>query len=693
MNESESYRSKHIKNKLSPLKLGSVYKKKNYSESRKNETNQDNSSRVVLNSIRYIPTFNDSSLDSKNLHIIRKPYKIFLPIKTKIKKIKNSREIFINNYYKRTRKNEYLLKDMTLTDSFNTKINTSKDLEKIPRINKSVKSTFNTSNIYPNNLSKKSAKLSTEATNTTKEYTNFNLSTFSKKNNNSNLSNYNYYDKYKIFSYNNNKSLNNNTIYNISGICSDINNDYRNLKFIHMNQGYNNLRYLNYCSHNFTNQVKDLIKERHINKCLKDEETRIKEYREMNDDNYKLEMKKKLDNHKLYNKFYKDYSTYYNNLRNKSNETDKTDLHKWEIISYKNDINRLSTKKEKLLAKLNKYIQMKNFLLMMKNYSLDIKNGSWIYNSYSFKNDNNSFIKDNRRIKDLKYLSRSKSQDKLHLCKLNDILLNDEKDKEIKRSPRKLNSAGVKKALLGSDVNQIVSILNNHIAKLLIYHNKLRIDLEPLKKEYEIIYNSLKESDEKKNRLLKLQFVILPEKKRIVKTRNEFLKNTLLNINKNIFNTSKYNKMNKIIKEKLYNIYKSLLDYKIITFNYIKFKKPHEDNIVENIFFYLKNIEIGVKILLDNKNSMKINYPNLYEEFNKEFKNKNRIKAIQSRKNKDFNLGNKKIEEISNKMKKSLILNRRKDYYYLNRYKHNNNKQKLVKYDPYEELRYSDEDY
>lgn len=692
MNESESYSSKHIKNKLSPLKLGSIYKTKNYSESRKDETNKDNSSRVVLNSIGYLPTFNESSLDSKNLHIIRKPYKIFLPIKTKIKKIKNSREFFLNNYYKRTLKHEYLLKDMTLTDSFNTKINSSKDIEKIPRINKSVKSTFNTSNIYPNNLSKKSAILSTETTNTTKEYTNFNLSTISKKNNNSNFSNYSYYNKYKIFSYNNNKSLNNNTIYNMSSICSDTNNDYRNIKFTYMNQGYSNLRYLNYCSRNFTNQVKNLIKERHMNNCLKDQEARIKEYREMNNDNYKLEIKKKLDTHRLYNKFDKDYNTYYNHLKDKSNETDKTDLHKWEVISYKNDINRLSTKKEKLLAKLNKYVQMKHFLIMMKNYSLDIKNGSWKYNSYSFKNDNNSFIKDNRRIKDQKYLSRRKSQDKPYLGKLNDILLNDEKDKDIKRRPRRLNSAGEKNALLGSGVNEVVSILNNHIAKLLIYHNKLKIDLEPLKKEYEITYNSLKESDEKKNKLLKLQFVILPEKKRIVKARNEFLKNTLININKNIFNTSKYNKMNKIIKEKLYNIYKTLLDNKIITFNYIKMKKSHEENIVENIFFYLKNLEIGVKILIDNKNLMIEKYPNLYEEFIKEFKNKIKIKALQSRKNKDFNIGNKKIEEISNKMKKSLILNRRKDYYYLYRYKQYNNKQKSVKNDPYDELRYSDED-
>ena len=106
----------------------------------------------------------------------------------------------------------------------------------------------------------------------------------------------------------------------------------------------------------------------------------------------------------------------------------------------------------------------------------------------------------------------------------------------------------------------------------------------------------------------------------------------------------------------------------------------------------MKNLEIGVKILIDNKNLMIEKYPNLYEEFIKEFKNKIKIKALQSRKNKDFNIGNKKIEEISNKMKKSLILNRRKDYYYLYRYKQYNNKRKLVKNDPYDELRYSDED-
>ena len=46
-----------------------------------------------------------------------------------------------------------------------------------------------------------------------------------------------------------------------------------------------------------------------------------------------------------------------------------------------------------------------------------------------------------------------------------------------------MNSSHETNPLAGSSIKEISTILNNHIANLLIYNNQLRIDLEPLKEE------------------------------------------------------------------------------------------------------------------------------------------------------------------------------------------------------------------
>ena len=48
------------------------------------------------------------------------------------------------------------------------------------------------------------------------------------------------------------------------------------------------------------------------------------------------------------------------------------------------------------------------------------------------------------------------------------------------------------------------------------------MDLEPLKEQFNNVYKELKQSDEKKNKLLKLQFLILPEKKELQKKEMNF---------------------------------------------------------------------------------------------------------------------------------------------------------------------------
>ena len=192
----------------------------------------------------------------------------------------------------------------------------------------------------------------------------------------------------------------------------------------------------------------------------------------------------------------------------------------------------------------------------------------------------------------------------------------------------------------------------------------------------------------KKNKMLKLEFMIFPEKKRIVKERNDFLNNTLVNIKNNLYNSYKYSKLNKAIKEKLYIINKTLLDNKIISIS--SMKTSLEGNVVETIFFYLKNIEKGMNLLFANKKIVKEQYPNVYNDVIKEINESIKLKALEMQKKKDTIQGSKKISEMKNKVNNKFIRDRRKDYYQYG-YKKAKKKVEIKKIDPYDELRYSDD--
>ena len=681
--------------KLSPLKLNNMSNKYNSSESRKEDINIESTPKSYMNSMRYVPTFDDSTFESKKLHIIKKPYKIFLPIRTKMNKIKNNRKLSLNNYYKKALKIDLFQRDIMTTESIISKITNSQETFKNIRIkNKSNLKTplDNSKSNQNNNISKNVGFLSTERTLASKDITNFNISNISKKND---------YDKYNIFSYTNKKRVNtNNNI--INNINKNINNnyftnskniifgdfkDYPPLRFANINQGYTNLPNVKHCVNNFTNGIKNLTIEKYMNYCLKEKETTTKEYKESNDSNFKLEMKKKIDNKNLFEAFYKDYNTYCHKLKEKEEKDGhKINLLNWEIISFKNEVNRLNIKKDKLLTRLNKYIKMKEFLITMRNYSLDKKDDDLIFDKSS---TNNILIKE-RRIKNnnTKKFARRQSQQIESIGKLNEIKIKGNKSNEKFRKNKRTNSARDKNPLLSSAVKEISTILNNHISNLLIYQNQLRMDLEPLKQQFNNLYKDLKESDEKKNKLLKLQFLIFPEKKRIAKERNEFLTKTLFNIKNNIYNSTNYNKMNNVLLDRLIFLYNILIDNKIISFSRIK--ASLEDNIVEKIFFYLKNIENGLNILFENKKKLKENYPKAYNDLIKEINDLIKLRALEAQKKKDVNQGNKKMHQIANKCNKSLILDRRKDYYQFG-FKKLKKKKKTKKIDPYEELRYSDD--
>ena len=684
MNTNESYKLNQYKKRL---KLSNNLKVKNHTNESKKEENYSIS---FTNSIRYLTNFDESSFDSKKLHFIKKPYKIFMPIKSKMKKIKDTRKMSLNTYHKKALRRDLILKDNanSINTSFNFKDVISKDFKKKLKIKNKLKSTFNISNSYKTNLSKNAAIMTTERTSSTKELTNINISKISRLNN---------IDKY--LSNSTLKNLNNNN--NLKDTNSQIRHhelsNYKVFKFLSLNEGYKNLPYLKKDPKHFLSDIKVLTKERFLNFCLKEKEATIKAYKECHDDNFKIEIKKKIDNKNLFDIFYKDYITYYKRLKSKATkDSDHIKVLKWEIICYKNEVNRLKIRKEKLLAKLNKYIKMKHFLIKMRNYSLDKKDDNWIYKKTEEVVNKGNLIKEKRRIKDSQEnqnfegnLNRRGSVNNEQLSKFSTMLI--KSDGNIKTKRKKLvrmNSLHEKNPLVGSAIKEISYILNNHITNLLIYQNQLRIDLEPLREEFDRLYKSLKQSEERENELLKLEFLVLPEKKRILKERNEFLSNTLYNIKHDLYSSSKYHKMNELIIEKLIIIYRTLVDNKIIHFT--RMRPKVEENDFEKLLFYLKNIEKGLVVLNQDKKSLEKNYSFLYTKLIKEINHDAKRRTLENQRKMELNKVNKQRKKLRDRMTKTFILNRHKDFYEFG-YKKPKVKAVYKKTDPYDELRYGDD--
>ena len=686
MNKSETNKFQIFKKRLSPFKYDYNIDKRNYNTESKKE---ENSSQSFLNSMRYMTTFEESSIESRRKHKIKNPYQIGIPIRSNIKRIKKSRLLSLNNYYKKTLKNNLLLIDILANESTNYKINTSKDeLKKTPMRNSVLKSTINIS------VLNQTKNMNTEGNSSTKELTNPNAS---------NTSRINKYNKYNIFSYKHN--INKTNSYQNQNRNNKI-DDFRTYKFISLNEGRRNLPNIK-TGIDFIYEVKNIFKEKYINLCLKEKETTMKASKENNDENYRTELKKKIESRNLLEIFIKEYNVYFKKLKIKLiKERDYIRVLKWHIISYKNEVNRLNIRKDKLLAKLNKYIKMKHFLIRMRNYSLDKRDDdSWMFKkssknvimNYNFGND---LIRENRRIKESeehddsfpikKKWQRRGSVNYQNFGKINEIITKaiPEKNKQTKRKLFRTSSLREKNPLIGSQVREISTILNNHIANLLIYQNELRIDLEPLKEEFKEVYNSLKKSEERQNELLKLQFLILPEKKRILKDRNEFLTNTLVNINNNLYNSTKYNKANDLIHEKLNNIYNLLLNNKII--NYIPMKTSLQDNVVERILYFLKHIEKGIVTLGKQNEILKKEYPDLYMDVLNQIKEQTKVATLKKQRQMRLKFLKQKAQKIVDKMEKSLILNKKQDFYQYG-YKKHKKKVKPKVVDPYEELRYSDD--
>jgi 16S rRNA C967 or C1407 C5-methylase (RsmB/RsmF family) len=119
-------------------------------------------------------------------------------------------------------------------------------------------------------------------------------------------------------------------------------------------------------------------------------------------------------------------------------------------------------------------------------------------------------------------------------------------------------------------------------------------------------------------------------------------------------------------------------------------KNTIKDMVVEKIFYYLRNIEKGINALNSSKEILNNKYPEVFDEVALEIKEELKMKKINKQKQMKLNALKKKKEKITKNMQKSLILNRKKDYYQFG-YKKIKKKKTYIKVDPYEELIYSDD--
>ena len=334
MNSSYSTKLKSFINKIASPDIGN-----NNINTKINSNEENNSSLSILNSVKYLTTYEDSPSDAKKLHIIKNPYKIWIPIKTKMKKIKKKRQSSLNTYYRKEIRNNLILKEILTNDTpknMKNILNISKEENlKLPSKNYVLKSIFNFSNKNKKNISKNIDFLTTERTSSICN----NISNNSYRGNSYNKNNI--YSNISIIDNNNNTNI----------ICNTEkkNNtyvDFKAYKFVNMIEGFQDLPSINNGVKHFVFEVKNLTKQKFMNHCLIKKENKRKAYKECNDDNFLIEMKAKKDNKNLFDLFYKDYNTYYNRLKVKMvKDNDYISVLKWNIISYKNEVNRLTIRK------------------------------------------------------------------------------------------------------------------------------------------------------------------------------------------------------------------------------------------------------------------------------------------------------------------------------------------------------------
>ena len=119
-------------------------------------------------------------------------------------------------------------------------------------------------------------------------------------------------------------------------------------------------------------------------------------------------------------------------------------------------------------------------------------------------------------------------------------------------------------------------------------------------------------------------------------------------------------------------------------------KTSIQDNIVERILYFLKHIEKGIVTLDKQKEILKKDYPELYVDVLNQIKEQTKVQTLKKQRQMRLKFLKQKAKKIVDKMEKSLILNKKQDFYQYG-YKRHKKKIKRKVVDPYEELRYSDD--
>ena len=569
----------------------------------KNEKNCLSKTNTAFSSLRQhfsfpTKTTNSSSLEnSLNLYKIRRPHEVIFSIKDKIKNIKKRRKILIENYYTESLKTSSAFKNSNVHSKNNIGFLSPHFRNEIT--NKNIKTTYhiisNSDNLIPEQ----------------------------KKNN------------LNMYSYKKAHTKNSNI-------------------------------------HHFVDEVKYMIKGKFMQKYLKNKELNCIFVKHANEDNLKIEIKSKSDNHKLFDQFYSEYERYHRKLQIETNkDVNYSNLLNWYIISLKNDIQSLLHKKEKLTNRLNKYIEVKEFINKMKEYCLEKEIKDSMFDKFKIICVEPKKLKKSNSKENIKKIEQN-----INEFSLEQILSKSPEQKSRRFSSiensgnnhKKLRSRRYSQLITKNELkeiddlcprsNKITSVLNKHIAELLIRQNMLSEDIKPLKNEYDYMYKKLQKSKEGLEKTEEIQ--TLNNKLRKEKEKNLILQNDLENIKKNNKNIKCKNRFYIKIEKKLLEIYNFLIDNKIN--NEVEYRKQKHITIMGNILYYLKNVELGLNVLMKEKANLKKYRPALYETLIFKINELKKEKLKKLTIEKQFNYERKKISDIINKMQKTVYKNTRTDY-------------------------------
>ena len=477
----------------------------------------------------------------------------------------------------------------------------------------------------------------------------------------------------------------------------------------------------------FENELKLFRKINYINYFLKDEQYKHLREKELNEEKTKLQTNFLFKSQKLISKFFIENTQYFKFLvKQLDKEKVANEFIKYDVITKKNEINSLSTKKDKLLSRLENYMDIKRFLIDVKIFSeKQEKILSIIQSSYKKENSNN-IKKIFCNLQDtINTVNRKYSKEKTAMVKRHSFLalslpkVKEKEDIKIFKKKRKNsdinlynttynerekqnsfnneinvskndNQKNKNEPIFGS-VNEFIKIMNNikhNIGLLLMYQTKVNNEMEPLRNEFRETYNLLEQSEMKFKKELKMEFIILPQKLKIVKDRNKSLLKKLKSIKKNVINNGfekKFVKMEQKLKIMYQNIYEAGIYPKKCEIcgntEYLEsciYGEIQKNETKNNILFYLGRIEKGCYLLAKSKKLLKEKYPTSYEKLKKKLVINQRLLNFEKQQKSEYELKQLHVKKIIERANNVALGVRRLNYNYPFK-SHKKNKSKRIK--------------